>query len=370
MVSNPPSAPDSRSGTPGATPGNRFTGQQQDAEDVLKSQTVGLVNLSDYRKRRVEAIEQTTRLPVDSSGASTPREGALTPQPAKKKSKKNKSKGKLSFLMDEEEEDFASVGATPNISKSSTPIPQLDPATAKDADAPIRKRLGPNSTISGAPKVMTKSALLKEAQTREQLRKDFLNMQESVKATEMIIPYMLYDGAAIPGGQVRVKKGDHVWLFLDKARKAGAEMGDSARKGWARISVDDLMLVKDDIIIPPHFEFYYFMVNKSVGFNGRLFDYSAEPTKCTPKLETEEEVDANYDPMAPRKKKDKTSQFADEELEGFDDDASETKVVDRRWYEKNKHIFPASLWEEFDPTKDYATALRKDAAGNILFTTR
>jgi protein FAM50 len=26
------------------------------------------------------------------------------------------------------------------------------------------------------------------------------------------------------------------------------------------------------------------------------------------------------------------------------------KVVERRWYEKNKHIFPASRWEPFDPT--------------------
>jgi len=25
------------------------------------------------------------------------------------------------------------------------------------------------------------------------------------------------------------------------------------------------------------------------------------------------------------------------------------KVVERRWYERNKHIFPASRWEIFDP---------------------
>ena len=37
-----------------------------------------------------------------------------------------------------------------------------------------------------------------------------------------------------------------------------------------------------------------------------------------------------------------------EELEGKDMDPSLTKVVDRRWYEKNKHIFPASLWKEYE----------------------
>ena len=29
------------------------------------------------------------------------------------------------------------------------------------------------------------------------------------------------------------------------------------------------------------------------------------------------------------------------------------KVVERRWYERNKHIFPASRWEVFDPNADY-----------------
>ena len=29
------------------------------------------------------------------------------------------------------------------------------------------------------------------------------------------------------------------------------------------------------------------------------------------------------------------------------------KVVDRRWYARNKHIFPASRWEKFDPEKHF-----------------
>ena len=29
------------------------------------------------------------------------------------------------------------------------------------------------------------------------------------------------------------------------------------------------------------------------------------------------------------------------------------KVVLRQWYERNKHIFPASRWEPYDPTKTY-----------------
>ena len=41
---------------PSPTP--RFQGPASGAEEVLKSQTVGLVHLSDFRKRQAEALEQ------------------------------------------------------------------------------------------------------------------------------------------------------------------------------------------------------------------------------------------------------------------------------------------------------------------------
>ena len=31
------------------------------------------------------------------------------------------------------------------------------------------------------------------------------------------------------------------------------------------------------------------------------------------------------------------------------------KVVDRHYYNRNKHIFPASRWEVYDPDKNYET---------------
>lgn len=43
----------------GQGPSSRsFTNQSASAEDLLKSHTVGLVNLSDFRKRRAEVLEQ------------------------------------------------------------------------------------------------------------------------------------------------------------------------------------------------------------------------------------------------------------------------------------------------------------------------
>jgi len=58
-----------------------------------------------------------------------------------------------------------------------------------------------------------------------------------------------------------------------------------------------------------------------------------------------------------------------EDIEGKSADPSYTKVVDRRWYEKNKHIYPASLWKEFKVGKEFEASAksRKDNEGNSFF---
>jgi hypothetical protein len=54
----------------------RFTSQAATAEDLLKAQTVGLVNLDDYRKRRAEALDRKERGDTAvSSGENTPADG-------------------------------------------------------------------------------------------------------------------------------------------------------------------------------------------------------------------------------------------------------------------------------------------------------
>lgn len=83
---------------------------------------------------------------------------------------------------------------------------------------------------------------------------------------------------------------------------------------------------------------------------GLLFDYSDKPP-----------ANASDDPL---------HRPADDQLEGADKESTETKVVDRRWYEKNKHIYPASLWNEYEPGKEFEekmTSTRRDASGNTFF---
>ena len=122
-----------------------------------------------------------------------------------------------------------------------------------------------------------------------------------------------------------------------------------------------------------HYEFYYFMINKTKGPAGTLlFDYSTQPSPSSRSSTASPPADlSNYDPLSrPSKTNDNgTATPLDSKLEGYDADANLTKVVDRRWYERNKHIFPASVWEEFDPAKDYSKGHRKDAEGNAFFFT-
>ena len=296
------------------------------------------------------------------------------------------AKGKLSFGNDDEGlengEEIESADVTPRDGTPDEDGPtRASPAPSRNGIPTERKRLGANANLSVAPKAMTKSALLKEAQTREQLRKEFLSMQEAVKATEIVIPFVFYDGTNIPGGACKVKKGDYVWLFLDRSRKLGAELGvggggerGNSKREWARVGVDDLMLVRGEIIIPHHYELYYFIVNKTLGPKSTpLFDYAATTIPPSDGSESPDQVPDDYEPLSvPSKTKLKNNGQvtpADRHLEGADADPNFTKVVDRRWYERNKHIFPASLWEEFDPNKDYAKGIRKDAEGNAFFFT-
>lgn len=65
----------------GSATSSTFTSQNVTAEDMLKSQTVGLVKLADFRKRRAEVLEQKERETEQrlQSGLATPRSGTATP---------------------------------------------------------------------------------------------------------------------------------------------------------------------------------------------------------------------------------------------------------------------------------------------------
>ncbi|KAL6860686.1 hypothetical protein ACO1O0_004718 [Amphichorda felina] len=350
---------------------SRFAPQNKSTQQRLSTNTVGLVALSDFRKRRAEVLEQQGRESREAALTGSPTPGTSTPDsesaangsdsgpPTKKKKPKKKKPGKKLLSFDDEDGD----GEEGSSAKDGEDVDE-------DKDN-SRAKFKANATVGLVPKSMTKSALRREAAEREALRREFVAIQEAVKATEIAIPFVFYDGANIPGGTVRVKKGDFVWVFLDKSRKVGAELGvgegANAARAWARVGVDDLMLVRGTMIIPHHYDFYFFLVNKNTGPRGqRIFNYSADPPV---KPTTTGALDGGL--VTPESKAAAAKAVPDiSTLEGANDDPTLTKVVDRRWYEKNKHIYPASTWQEFDAEKDYAAEVRRDAGGNAFFFSR
>ncbi|KAI5299422.1 FACT complex subunit, partial [Ascosphaera pollenicola] len=116
-----------------------------------------------------------------------------------------------------------------------------------------------------------------------------------------------------------------------------------------------------------HYEFYYFIANRVPDFTGRpgalLFDYSNTAPLTSP---SENEEPQGITPMASTN----PNPEPEKPLEGDDADPTITKVVDRRWYERNKHIFPASLWREYEPGKEFEESMmgiKRDAKGNAFF---
>ena len=123
----------------------------------------------------------------------------------------------------------------------------------------VKKRLKPSSSVAVQAKAQTKSALAREATLKEAFRKQYLATNEAVRSTEFVLPFVFFEAKALSGGKVRLKKGDFLWLFLERARKIGIELGEvgegpagvgGRRREWARIGVDDLMVVVGEMMVP------------------------------------------------------------------------------------------------------------------------
>ena len=83
---------------------------------------------------------------------------------------------------------------------------------------------------------------------------------------------------------------------------------------------DNLMYIKEDLIIPHHYSFYDLIVTAARGKSGPLFHFDVhDDVRMT--------VDASVEK----------------------DESHAGKIVTKAYYERNKANFPASRWEVFDP---------------------
>uniref|UniRef100_D8PVN9 FAM50A/XAP5 C-terminal domain-containing protein n=1 Tax=Schizophyllum commune (strain H4-8 / FGSC 9210) TaxID=578458 RepID=D8PVN9_SCHCM len=269
----------------------RFVGQNDSIEEVLKHSTVGLVHLEDFQQKKKELQEAKAREAARSS--------ELKDETKKSKKRKKATKSTLSFAMDDEEEG---EGADAQVKDGSE-----EPAPKKG-----KFRKNPNVDTSFLP---DRDREEEERRERERLRREWLEKQVQLKQEDIEITYSYWDGSGHRKSVV-CKKGDSISTFLEKCRQQFPEL--------RAVSVDNLMYVKEDLIIPHHHTFYDFIVNKARGKSGPLFNFDVH---------------------------DDVRLLADATKEK--DESHAGKVVERSWYQRNKHIFPASRWEVFDPEKSY-----------------
>lgn len=158
-----------------------------------------------------------------------------------------------------------------------------------------------------------------EKRMREQLRQEWVEKQEKLKNEDIEITFSYWDGSGHRRA-VKMKKGSSIYQFLSK----GLDLLRKEFHELRAINADQLMYVKEDLIIPHHYTFYDFIVTKARGKSGPLFTFDVH---------------------------DDIRLVADATVEKNESHAG--KVLMRSWYERNKHIFPASRWEPYDPTKNY-----------------
>ncbi|PVU95601.1 hypothetical protein BB559_002677, partial [Furculomyces boomerangus] len=230
------------------------------------------------------------------------REAANTlvkPDSTKKKAKRKSTKQLSSLSFDPEEQE----------------------TQKQENGPPKKKKLGKNPTVDTSF-LPDKERDDIEKTLREQYRQLWLEQQETLKNETVEITYSYWDGSG-HRKKTLCKKGDSISTFLEKSKAQNTEI-----RG---VHPDNLMYIKEDLIIPHHHTFYDFIINKTRGKSGPLFNFEAhEDIRLVNDASVEKE------------------------------DSHVGKVCTRQWYERNKHIFPACRWETYNPEKDYGSYTIKD----------
>ncbi|XP_041129767.1 protein FAM50A [Polyodon spathula] len=286
----------------------KFSAHYDAVEAELKSSTVGLVTLNDMKAKQ-EALIKEREKQLAKKEQSKELQLKLEKQKEKKRKEEEKRKiASLSFNPEDEEEE----------EDQEEEEEEVDSCEGDD-DLPVKKRkLGKNPDVDTSF-LPDRDREEEENRLREELRQEWERKQEKIKSEEIEITFSYWDGSG-HRRTVKMKKGNTMQQFLQKALEI-------MRKDFSELrsaGVEQLMYIKEDLIIPHHHSFYDFIVTKARGKSGPLFNFDVH-----------EDVRLLSDATVEK------------------DESHAGKVVLRNWYEKNKHIFPASRWEPYDPEKKW-----------------
>lgn len=302
---------------------NKFAAHYDAVEQQLKSSTIGLVTLDEMKAKQEDVVKERER-----QLAQRQQERELQRQREIQKKREQQERQRrqiaaLSFKLDEEEEDAEENNNCEEEKEEKEDSPETKDEQDEDGDGadyepPSKRKLGKNPDVDTSF-LPDREREEDEKRIREVLRMEWVQKQQQLKNEDIEITFSYWDGSG-HRKVVRMKKGNSIYQFLQKCLEVLRKEFYELRA----VTADQLMYVKEDLIIPHHYTFYDFIVTKARGKSGPLFAYDArEDVRLTNDASIEKE------------------------------ESHAGKVLLRSWYERNKHIFPASRWEPYDPARSY-----------------
>jgi len=148
---------------------------------------------------------------------------------------------------------------------------------------------------------------------KQELIDEYNRMEEKAKAEKLEVIFSYWDGTG-HRRQTTVEKGFTIGQFIHKAK---LELEKTDFPELRTVANDSLMYVKEDLIIPTNMTFHELIKERARGKTGPLFNFDVH------------------------------DDLRQSDVRAARDDSHAGKIVDRKWYERNKHIFPANRWEIF-----------------------
>jgi len=288
---------------------NKFATHYDAIEQQLKSSTIGLVTLDEMKAKQEDVVKERERqLAKKQREKDLEKQKEIEAKKAEKKKQRQQIRA-LSFNPEDDEDENDDDDEAKEISDEEE----------EEFIPPIKKKkLGKNPDVDTSF-LPDREREEEENRLREELRQEWVGKQDKLKNEEIGITFSYWDGSG-HRRTVRMKKGNSIHQFLQKC----LEMLRKEFNELRAVTADQLMYVKEDLIIPHHYTFYDFIVTKARGKSGPLFSFDVH---------------------------DDIRLVSDATVEK--DESHAGKVLMRSWYERNKHIFPASRWEPYDPEKNY-----------------
>lgn len=267
------------------------------AEQTFRAKTVGLVTAEEFKRAALESTQPQEEVPQAAPSKEDLEKQEKQDKKKKKKLLKQKKKimSTLSFVNHDDEEALLLEDKVEK--KSNLKDPTVDTSFLPDR---FREQ--------------------QQQEERMRLEREWKESQTQIKEQELEIIYSYWDGSG-HRRSCTVKKGSTIGEFLEQVRKSLCKEFREMKS----TSTDGLLYVKEDLILPHDVTFYDLIATRARGKSGPLFHFDVHE-------------DVRMGAIDVRIEK---------------DEAHPGKVVERQWYDRNKHIFPASRWEIYDPSKDY-----------------